>query len=132
MIWLAVIFVGGVFVLSCIDVFKNFNENAKKVKEAGIYYDKIENGMSLIEVNSFLSSKGKLISEQDGISIYKWGIGDAILGKEYLKDNESSKEVSLSEYLKNANKYYLTKGKAFVEISLKNNKVCNKKAIGLS
>ena len=132
MIWLAVIFVGGVFVLSCIDVFKNFNENAKKVKEAGIYYDKIENGMSLIEVNSFLSSKGKLISEQDGISIYKWVIGDAILGKEYLKDNESSKEVSLSEYLKNANKYYLTKGKAFVEISLKNNKVCNKKAIGLS
>ena len=113
-------------------MFNKFDENTKKVKEAGIYYDKIENGMSLIEVNSFLGNKGKLISEQDGLSIYKWVIGDAILGKEYLKDNESSKEVSLSEYLKNANKYYLTKGKAFVEISLKNNKVCNKKAIGLS
>lgn len=132
MIWLAVVFVCGVFLLSCVDMFNKFDENTKKVKEAGIYYDKIENGMSLIEVNSFLGNKGKLISEQDGLSIYKWVIGDAILGKEYLKDNESSKEVSLSEYLKNANKYYLTKGKAFVEISLKNNKVCNKKAIGLS
>ena len=131
MFWLFIILMVGVLVVSCIDMFNKFDDNTKGLKEIKGYYDKIENGMSLQEVNSLLGGVGNLVSIKNGLSTYKWIIGDGLMGKEYLKSNEISKVVPLSEYLKDMNKYYLLKDKAFIEIVLDNDSVCNKSAIGL-
>ena len=112
-------------------MLNKFDVNSKKLKETKVYFEKIENGMSLNEVNSLLGNKGKLVSNKNDIVKYKWLFEEIIVGKSYIKDNEPTYFVSLLDYLKKSNQYYLIKDNAFVEVEFKNNEVCNKKAIGL-
>lgn len=131
MIWLFIILIAGVFIISYLDMLNKFDVNSKKLKETKVYFEKIENGMSLNEVNSLLGNKGKLVSNKNDIVKYKWLFEEIIVGKSYIKDNEPTYFVSLLDYLKKSNQYYLIKDNAFVEVEFKNNEVCNKKAIGL-
>lgn len=113
--------------LNTVNLYKDSVRNLKKIKG---YFDKIEKGMSLSEVESLLGSKGRKYQLKDQ-SMCKWFFDETVLTMEYSKNRNSPKVFSISKYFKNYDKYLLVRGQSFAEVYFENGIVCDKVAVGL-
>lgn len=127
MFWVILFVLCAIFVLGYLGVSNQYIDTVRNLKMIKGYYEKIEKGMSISEVESLLGGKGVKYSKNK----YRWLFDNTIIATEYMQNSETPLKVSLIKYLQNPNKYLIEDGQAFVEVKFENNLVCEKVEVGL-
>ena len=130
MFWMIILVAFVALVLGYLNTVNLYKDSVRNLKKIGGYFDKIEKGMSLSEVESLLGSKGRKYQLKNQ-SMYKWFFDETVLTMEYLENSNSPKVFSIFEYFKNYEKYLLVRGQSFVEVYFDNDVVSDKIAVGL-
>ena len=104
-----------------------FNHLPEIQRNAYENFKKIDNGVSLNELNDLLGKKGKKMFNS---SHYRWYFGDSIIVKDKFGNIESFAEY-MSDIM-NWRNYNLFKNDAYIDVDMKNGKSCFAEAVGLN